>query len=59
MRIVCPELCVFEFKYSAAPTRRTTVTTVETSLCPEIEPDSMSEHSTSSARGPEERRVTT
>ena len=32
MRTVCPGLCVLEFKYSAAPTRRTTVTTVGTGL---------------------------
>ena len=32
MRTVCPGLCVLEFKYSAAPTRRTTVTAVGTGL---------------------------
>ena len=30
VRTVCPGLCVLEFKYSAAPTRRTTETTVGT-----------------------------
>ena len=32
MRTVCPGLCVFWFKYLAAPTRRTIVTTVGTGL---------------------------
>ena len=32
MRTVYPGLCVLEFKYSAAPTRRTTETTVGTGL---------------------------
>ena len=32
MRTVCPELCVLEFKCSAAPTRCTTQTTVGTGL---------------------------
>ena len=32
MRTVCPGLCVLGFKYLAAPTRRTTVTTVGTGL---------------------------
>ena len=32
MRTVCPGLCVLEFKYSAAPTRRTTVIAVGTGL---------------------------
>ena len=32
MRTVCPELCVLRFKYLAAPTRRTTETTVGTGL---------------------------
>ena len=32
MRTVCPGLCVLRFKYLAAPTRRTTVTTVGTGL---------------------------
>ena len=30
VRTMCPGLCVLEFKYSAAPTRRTTVTAVGT-----------------------------
>ena len=37
MRTVCLGLCVLKFKYSAAPTRRTTVTTVgtcRTNHCP-------------------------
>ena len=32
MRTVCPGLCVLRFKYLAAPTRHTTVTTVGTGL---------------------------
>ena len=32
MRTVCPGLCVLRFKYLAAPTRRTTGTTVGTDL---------------------------
>ena len=32
VRTVCPGLCVLKFKYSAAPTRCTTETTVGTSL---------------------------
>src|SRR3954467_1593614 len=32
LRTGCPGLCVLEFKYSAAPTRRTTETTVGTGL---------------------------
>ena len=32
MRTVCPGMCVLEFKYSTAPTRRTIVTAVGTGL---------------------------
>ena len=32
VRTVCPGLCVLEFKYSATPTRRTTITSVGTGL---------------------------
>ena len=32
VRTVCPGLCVTEFKYSAAPTRRITITTVGNGL---------------------------